>query len=340
MAVNGISIFASGTKHTYDPNWDGGYYYPDKTWEGLPEKTKGAVEGVASSIDYNTAIRQATTMAKVLAQVILDRNTESKSYSYAETVGIGTEYDASESSLDSHALNLSKVLNKTNFLMAGEVTTQKINDLAVTREKINNYAVDHTKLGNILNASGTATISKTTNGLTVKLDQNSNQGPLVLSFTGDSVTKADTEKISTSNSKLFLTGTTGQSGYNALYTHSSVYSQAGNLYATNTIASGYMQAQYFNATSDIRLKEKISPFVNIEDLNNFIENAQIVTFKYKGSDETCLGVIAQQIKQNIGEFETIKENESGYLLVKESKLVYALWKYVQILNERIKQLEK
>ena len=335
---NGISIFAQGATESNIEQHDEsiGYYYPDSTWKTLNDRTVGAREGIAYSIDYNTAIRQATVISSVLTEMMVLRNTDSNAYKYMAENGIGTKFDSSEGEgaegIENHVVNLAAILNKDNFLMKGEVTTDKINDSAVTRQKISAYSVDYSKLGNILTTSGNASISATSNGMTVSLTQNGNQGNLNISFTGNSVINANNVNISTSTSKLYLTGSTATSGYNPLRVNSSIYSQAGNLYLTSCIATGYMQAQYFNATSDIRKKHDIKPLNEFEKIKNLIENTDIVSFKYNNSDETNVGIIAQDVDVDIDGFNLVSKDKDGYLMIKESKLIYLLWEYIKHLK--------
>ena len=332
---NGISIFAQGATESNVEQHDEsiGYYYPDSTWKTLNDRTLGAREGIAYSIDYNTAIRQATVMSSVLAEMMILRNTDSNAYKYMTDNGIGTRFDSSEGDgaegLENHVVNLSTILNKDNFLMKGEVTTDKIKDSAVTRQKINAYSVDYTKLGNILTTSENASISATSNGMTVSLTQSENQGKLNISLTGNSVTNANNVNISTSTSRLYIAGSTATSGYNSLKVNSSAYLQGENMYSVNSISSGYMQAVYFNATSDKRKKHEIKSITEFEKIKKLIENTEIVSFKYNGSDETNIGIIAQDVDTDIDGFNLVSRDKDGYLMIKESKLVYLLWEYIK-----------
>lgn len=342
---NKISIFAENAIEsvTQQSSDSIGYFYPDNTWKGtysgdqlepFPERYKGAYEGIAYSINYNTALRQATFMSTVLAEIMVKRNAESNVYPYMSANGIGTMFDSSEGSLDNHATNIADIFSKANFLMAGEVTTAKINDKAVTTSKVNDYAITYQKLGNVL---GTKT--STSNGMTVTLSQTSDRGQINISISGSNVTNSDKAKVQTSNSKIYLDGTLGTSGYQDHYANSNVYMQSGTIYSTNNVATGYMQAQSFYATSDARKKYDVYS-IDHNTVKEIIENTEIRHFKYKDSNRDCVGIIAQDVEHfNLDNFKLAEKGQDGYLMVSESKIVYILWDYIKQLEKRVRELE-
>lgn len=342
---NRISVFASDaeavTAETHSP--DKGYYYTDTVWSGLEDRMDGAREGIAYSINYNTAIRQATTMASVLADALAARNEESNAYQYMNANGIGSTFVAEqETDMENHITNLANIMSKNNFLMTNEVTTPKINAQAVTTEKIANNAVTQAQLGNVITASGTASTQSTINGMTIRLYQDNNIGPLKVELTGNAVTNANNSNITTASasSHTYITGVKSTSGYNSLQINPSVYFQGGNMYASSFITAGYVQASYFNATSDIRKKKDIKNLINTDVISDIVENTDIVTFKYLDSEDVNFGIIAQQIEnKNIDGFSLVQVDKDGYLQIRENKLVYVLWEYVKLLNEKIKKLE-
>lgn len=339
-SYNKISIFAENAteSETQQSSNQIGYFYPDTTWAGSAERLNGAFEGIAYSINYNTAIRQATFMSAVLAEVMAKRNAESGAYTEMAANGIGTTFNSNvEQTLDKHAENIAKIFDSTNFLMNGEVTTAKINNKAVTTAKVNDYAITYQQLGNVL---GTKTAS--VNGITITLSQTSNQGQISIGISGNSVTNSDKVKIQTSTSKVYLGGSTSTSGYQNQYVNSSIYMQSGTLYTTNAVASGYVQADSFNATSDIRKKYDIYP-VDHNSIKKLVEETQIQHFKYRDSEKDYIGIIAQDVLNNlnnsINNFKIAELAQDGYYTVSESKLVYVLWDYIQQLEKRVKELE-
>ncbi len=84
---------------------------------------------------------------------------------------------------------------------------------------------------------------------------------------------------------------------------------------------------YINFSSDRRLKE------NIQQVGNLLEKVlatNINTFNFIGNpDETCIGVIAQEIEENFKDSPLkdvlVKTNKDGMLTVNETKFVYVVY---------------
>lgn len=87
----------------------------------------------------------------------------------------------------------------------------------------------------------------------------------------------------------------------------------------------------FHATSDIRLKEDILPLENaLEKINNI----NGVSFKFKNSDKTQIGFIAQDIEKIIPELVDIKPSETN----KEEYKTVAYGNMTAMLVEAVKEL--
>lgn len=107
----------------------------------------------------------------------------------------------------------------------------------------------------------------------------------------------------------------------------------------------YVQALYFNATSDKRAKTNItrSTFSAL----GLIKALPIYNFKYKSDNSDSIGIIAQEaLNVSAGDFSLVTNaqasGENGnYMSVRESKLVYIAWKAIQEQQEIIdKQQEQ
>lgn len=96
---------------------------------------------------------------------------------------------------------------------------------------------------------------------------------------------------------------------------------------TKVVASSY------NATSDERLKKDIQDYFSYES----ILDVPVKQFKWKDTNESCVGMIAQQLRDKFPEL--VDEGEDGMLSIKESKLVYYLQYAVNQLKLRIQNLE-
>lgn len=207
------------------------------------------------------------------------------------------------------------------------ITTGKIEDNAITTAKILNGNVTPSKLGTIVEGSS---ISKSANGLSVTLSQDANKG-LSIDFTGSSVTQSDTVKCDKASTTTYLCGTSSDGYITPKYIEALQVSANGTL-----TSSGSIEATSFNATSDIRLKDNIK--TSSMDATNIVSTIDIVDFNYKANPNVKqFGVIAQALKEVCP--EVVVEGEDGYLRIKESKLVYILWKALQDANERITNLE-
>ena len=102
-------------------------------------------------------------------------------------------------------------------------------------------------------------------------------------------------------------------------------------------------ALYFNATSDIRAKTNVQ-HASFKALN-IVKSLPIYTFNYKETGSPAIGLIAQDaVKISFGSDFSLVNNptasgENGdYMTIKESKLVYILWKAIQEQQEQINYL--
>lgn len=109
------------------------------------------------------------------------------------------------------------------------------------------------------------------------------------------------------------------------------------------VTNGYVQAPYFNATSDARAKENIrkADFSALSIVNSL----PVYNFNYKNSEKPSIGVIAQEAAEfNVDDFSLVENVEAtgennDYMSVKESKLIYILWKAIQEQQQEIEELK-
>ena len=110
------------------------------------------------------------------------------------------------------------------------------------------------------------------------------------------------------------------------------------------ITSEYVEAPYFNATSDIRAKTNINPF-NTSAID-IIKSLNTYTYTYKDSGLISYGIMAQDVQTlKINDFTFVNNpNASGengdYMSIKEDKLVYLLLEAVKEQQKQIDKLEK
>lgn len=98
-------------------------------------------------------------------------------------------------------------------------------------------------------------------------------------------------------------------------------------------------APFFNASSDRRLKTNINA---VEDsVLPLIVSTPVYTFNYKKHPSVpVIGIMAQDVlDKNINDFNLVKKSSGGYYEIKESKMIYILWKAVQEQQKQIEALQ-
>lgn len=108
-------------------------------------------------------------------------------------------------------------------------------------------------------------------------------------------------------------------------------------------ANDYMQALYFNATSDKRAKIHIKPVT--DSVLQIVKQMQLYTYIYKDTQTPSIGMLAQDMNWTINGFDFVQNREAtgrkgDYMTVHESKLVFVLWKAVQELAQEVEELKK
>lgn len=107
--------------------------------------------------------------------------------------------------------------------------------------------------------------------------------------------------------------------------------------------SNKCEALYFNATSDRRAKSNITP-AEFSALD-IIKQLPIYTFNYLNDPKLSVGLIAQEAAEyNLDGFNMVDNLDASgefgdFMQMKESKLVYVLWKAVQELSAEVEELK-
>lgn len=70
---------------------------------------------------------------------------------------------------------------------------------------------------------------------------------------------------------------------------------------------------------------------------DFVKGLKVKEYNYLGSDEKCIGVIAQDVQKTDLADYYIREDEEGYLSVKTTDLVFPLIVAVQELYKKIEK---
>lgn len=105
------------------------------------------------------------------------------------------------------------------------------------------------------------------------------------------------------------------------------------------------EALYFNATSDRRAKSNITPLS--ASALSIVKSLPVYTFNYTSKpEETTIGLIAQEAAEydldnfNMVDNLTATGENNDFMQMKESKLVYVLWKAVQELSAEVESLKQ
>lgn len=140
MANNYISVFGQNTQSTDILNpigQPGKYYrYSDVQWSGTSTvRTNGAgFQSTASSIQYNTALRQASFISTLMAEIIVQRYGALLDDVH---INMSTETEANKSMTQKISYIASTLSgNSNNWLLANEVYTAAIRNGAVTLSKV------------------------------------------------------------------------------------------------------------------------------------------------------------------------------------------------------------
>ena len=110
------------------------------------------------------------------------------------------------------------------------------------------------------------------------------------------------------------------------------------------ITSEYIEAPYFNATSDIRAKTNINPF-NTSAID-IVKSINTYTYRYKDSGLISYGIMAQDVQTlKINDFTFVNNPDASgehgdYMSIKEDKLVYLLLEDIKEQQKQIHKLEK
>lgn len=138
----------------------------------------------------------------------------------------------------------------------------------------------------------------------------------------------------------YLKVTSNNTSANRYLVASSTYSSStsatayvySNIYLNHN--TGQLTATTFNATSDARLKENITPYEN----DKSVLDLPVYHYDFIDGVKDQIGCLAQDLQKICPEI--VNEEENGYLTITESKIVYLLLEELKKQNSRIAELEK
>ena len=223
-----------------------------------------------------------------------------------------------------------------NHVHLGYASTVHTHSAATTSTAGFMSAADKTKLDGI-----------TANADSVSVSRNLTSGTQIASITINGTatalyapTNTDTKNTTgsmNSSSKLFLIGALGQTESSITYSYGSVYTQSGQLYATQ------MNATYgFYETSDARLKDFKEDIKALDTVDQI--PTKYFTWKDDENQESQIGTSAQEVQKIYPEL--VSKTEDDILTVDYAKLsiialaaIKELKAEIQSLKEEIKQLK-
>lgn len=145
----------------------------------------------------------------------------------------------------------------------------------------------------------------------------------------------------TVSGNLNVSGILRVNGQQAIYDSGSMITLSTNNRETMIAGSKIYSKVQIAVSSDERLKEAINP-APVDNLAEMIDNLNVCTYKYLGSDETNVGIIAQELIRDNPTLADyfVRTDKDGYYSVKAADLVFPLIAAVQKLNKEVKELKK
>lgn len=145
----------------------------------------------------------------------------------------------------------------------------------------------------------------------------------------------------TVSGNLNVTGIFRVNGQQSVFDSGTMITLSTNNRETMIAGSKIYSKTTISVSSDRRLKENIEE-VSADDMTKFINGLGIKSFNYIGSDEPCIGVIAQEVIEADPELAKcfVRQDEKGYYSVKASDLVFPLIATVQKLAKEVEELKK
>ncbi len=129
-------------------------------------------------------------------------------------------------------------------------------------------------------------------------------------------------------------------GQQAIYDSGTMVTLATNNRETMIAGSKIYSKVAISVSSDKRLKEAVKA-ADVEKLAEMVNKIKVVNYKYIDNDAEHVGVIAQDLLKTAPEASLfVSKDDKGFYAVSMTELVFPLIAAVQVLSERVKQLEK
>ena len=159
-------------------------------------------------------------------------------------------------------------------------------------------------------------------------------------ITADNYTFNENKKINIDWSTVESVKLPGLATFNKNETRLDTTVSVNSLTATNQI-----EASYFNSTSDIRAKKDIAR-IDFSALN-LISSVPVYSYKYKNdiTNTSTIGIMAQDLLPYQEQLQLVSNEKAtgennDYMLIKDNKLIFILWKAIQEQQEEINKLKE
>ena len=170
---NKLRVFAENASTTSDETKSGSVF-TDDYWNNSQTRANGVKEGIASSKDFNTALRQSSLMATTLAEIIASRYNKKVTADLENTIDTYNTFDAYVSAL-------AGLFNKNNLILEDEILSKHIADEQILSQHIANSQIlskhiknKEIKLSSLNDDILTATIQGLTSGYVLNNSSSAN----------------------------------------------------------------------------------------------------------------------------------------------------------------------
>jgi len=232
----------------------------------------------------------------------------------------GSSGEISVGALSASSASLSGNITASGFLVSGQSGFLKADGTVDTNTYLDN--------GNIKNPQITFTVSGS--GFSIGATQSftlnqSAAATIALSLNSSSSNTGNTLVLRDSNGDFSCRNISGTTLNFTNFTGTTV--------SGTNISGTTITGTDFNSTSDLTLKDNVSPVINPLDL---IENINGVSFKWKNTGKSSMGIIAQEVEKVFPELIGTSEN---YKTVNYNGLVAVLIESIKELKKEINQLK-
>ena len=270
-----------------------------------------------------------------------DHNTAYAAISHAHTIenvtGLATALSGKADTAHTHTeYATTETVQNVESALNGKADTNHTHDEYISAQTYANGMSDKADVGHTHTISDVAGLQNELNG---KSDaDHTHTGYATANHTHSNYLPTSGGTVS---GNLNVSGILRVNGQQSIYDSGTMVTLSTNNRETMIAGSKIYSKVAISVSSDERLKENIKK-APADQLAEMINKLDVKTYKYLGSDEENVGIIAQElIRDNpvLADY-FVRTDEDGYYSVKAADLVFPLIIAVQKLNKEIKNLKK